>query len=1397
MRPDSSVRRFVIGQAVAKNSDGSLCARLLQKRDDWGTADGAVAGPPPSVTGFDFLDNGDVRLHNTVRTIITKAGPPNDYFTGLSRAFPLSVIMLEWGGTDRSDVELDRIKVWLNPRKNAALNRQVVRWKLELFALADEIALTNLPKHQLTVIPIGAPVLYPPDGQPPLSSDAEGFVTFDFSTSPIVKRPQPKFSDPTRYGTFRHPTTFFVITALDKDGNGASNVGLGYDNTAPSLTAANNVLSTRSITQPFSSSFWGADNGSANGTPIITIESGTYANATIVFTTNPLNLGGAPPSDVQLRLQGNVPSGCAIIGQVRNDADSAWVTFTDGQWMTADLGLTPTQTRKFQAQLQTDSSTTVTPTLTGLGMECLAETNFIRQTKITGGSWAVDPHTMKGQIPEILLTFIRDGDRDYTDAITDFLATNHIGDVRFRLYWGDETLSRKDWLHVDDFLIDGSHPRGPSVELKCLTPLCLLRDNVPRFSAGGVFAPSSDTVVGNWTTDAGVGANLYARVNEVTFDDTTYIRSELDPINSACEIMLPTITDPNGRHQFLEYRYRTDIASGEQIDLTVQLRKGTNIIVQDVVPNIGTDSAFSATPRTIALTDAQVATIDDYTNLRVRFIANKPSGSGSRRAIVTWCRFRTSGKQEPVSYNTTLKATYDGLLASELGVDGRYRGQGVEDIQSQNQVGKTMFQTTGPTAKPVGKNELDAIAYIAGGGIISSQGKIKFVDMFTAKGAVATFPSSEIRLAEAGPGFEERMPQLFVQWKWNAAKGDFDRQEYVVHAQALLHLGKARLDPPAWVDQETAKWLSNEGLDANGLSLAGRIGVRQVQAIGPGLMLWKFTSNYRYPHLEPGDVISLQTDKFVGRDPVANRAIRGQQWVTARIQSCDVDAQNFTAWVQSYSDMLVDAGGGKTTGDRLGLGPATPHITALKAFIDESGNVTAVVTANAATAVRIVASSAGMPTDATARAAALQALDGNVQIYTGTLVSLTPGQTGYVKAFVYEKVDGSGLESLAATATMPMGIRKRAFVFDDGLYPLQATENDGTTKVSSAHNRQGSWLPTPVDSLDMHYDAGGGATGHMWVNFVWAASNGLDRTLYRPDGSTVSLLAGTLAISSTSTGSNSSTTLNDTGQSMVVNRFVGATLKITGGLGNGQNRRIIANTATQFTVESAWGTTPDATSQYTVTGAQPCPGSIPTLSQVAGGALGARTYFVRVCYVKDGLPYLPRHLTSSDWTASLAISANNLLKVTAPPVPLVGSFDGWCVVVGTGATTGILQPSTFSPPIAFGTDWTEPTSGAITSNASGTEITLTGISGGSIVLVELAASTHYFVYPYWDPVTGLIRVAYVATTPSGAKAAVQYGDGKYPMTNGSFDTQTPPVAGTTSGNAPAGGGSGGNVKILT
>jgi len=70
-------------------------------------------------------------------------------------------------------------------------------------------------------------------------------------------------------------------------------------------------------------------------------------------------------------------------------------------------------------------------------------------------------------------------------------------------------------------------------------------------------------------------------------------------------------------------------------------------------------------------------------------------------------------------------------------------------------------------------------------------------------------------------------------------------------------------------------------------------------------------------------------------------------------------------------------------------------------------------------------------------------------------------------------------------------------------------------------------------------------------------------------------------LTSTAT-SGSSTTLTDTSQSMAVNRYANFMVKITSGTGIGQQRTIISNTATAFTVIKPWEVNPDATSGYKV-----------------------------------------------------------------------------------------------------------------------------------------------------------------------------------------------------------------------
>lgn len=64
--------------------------------------------------------------------------------------------------------------------------------------------------------------------------------------------------------------------------------------------------------------------------------------------------------------------------------------------------------------------------------------------------------------------------------------------------------------------------------------------------------------------------------------------------------------------------------------------------------------------------------------------------------------------------------------------------------------------------------------------------------------------------------------------------------------------------------------------------------------------------------------------------------------------------------------------------------------------------------------------------------------------------------------------------------------------------------------------------------------------------------------------------------------SGTASTLVDAVGGLAVNAFAGMDLVLTGGTGAGQTRRILSNTATDYVVASAWGTTPDATTLFAV-----------------------------------------------------------------------------------------------------------------------------------------------------------------------------------------------------------------------
>lgn len=242
----------------------------------------------------------------------------------------------------------------------------------------------------------------------------------------------------------------------------------------------------------------------------------------------------------------------------------------------------------------------------------------------------------------------------------------------------------------------------------------------------------------------------------------------------------------------------------------------------------------------------------------------------------------------------------------------------------------------------------------------------------------------------------------------------------------------------------------------------------------------------------------------------------------------------------------------------------------------------------------------------------------------------------------------------------------------DGKYALQATETDGSTKVSSMYNAQGAILsfvsPSPGTFFSYNTGGPGSPAGKGWASFGWSSD-----TMRRPDGTTV-------------------------------------------------------------TVPAA-----------------PAAPAAPTLSEVAGGVLGARTRFARIAYVKteDGGTEAVYPVSAE---SSFAISANNLLKVTSPSDPGGGLYSGWVVLVGSTASQNYVQGD--PAVIAFGTDWTEPTGGfSTTENSRFTPSWL------SITLISLLNSTQHFFYPYYHIAENRVRIPVQDTIASPTLAVKQNGDG--------------------------------------
>ena len=202
-----------------------------------------------------------------------------------------------------------------------------------------------------------------------------------------------------------------------------------------------------------------------------------------------------------------------------------------------------------------------------------------------------------------------------------------------------------------------------------------------------------------------------------------------------------------------------------------------------------------------------------------------------------------------------------------------------------------------------GKDELDAVAFLARGCVISTMGQLHFKRLIEDKAIVHVFRNEDILLPNPVPGFRYRMPEFRIDWDWDPVKREYQAVQYAVHAEGLLNLGKGRIEAPRSLDEINAaipKWIDNE-------TLANEVAFDIARTLGTGLILWQFTSTYRYPELEIGDKVAVGTRLFVAKDPNSGRVLKGQLYAVGTIMSMHPDGRQFAVWVQGFGDLFTTA----------------------------------------------------------------------------------------------------------------------------------------------------------------------------------------------------------------------------------------------------------------------------------------------------------------------------------------------------------------------------------------------------------------------------------------------------------------------------------------------------------
>lgn len=362
--------------------------------------------------------------------------------------------------------------------------------------------------------------------------------------------------------------------------------------------------------------------------------------------------------------------------------------------------------------------------------------------------------------------------------------------------------------------------------------------------------------------------------------------------------------------------------------------------------------------------------------------------------------------------NAGLKTAYESLLNNEIAVPARFVGPGVEDDATQ---------ITDKITDSDGKLEVDAVSYLDGRTVLTSQGRIKAVKVLDGFGITAVFPLEEIEIVQVTPGLRQRSPEFVVPWDFDFVADDFDKEVRRIHLASLNKLGSAKLDTEKVLAKVVARKITTQ-------ALASKIAQAYADAFGPGLIQIDFRPIYSFPELEPGDMVAVQFEGLAIKDPNTGRAIKGVLWGYGPIrQSSGWRNDALSVWIRSYSDIF------SSFEDVAIRAFKAPEIFAITPTVASGGDVSVTIQTRNALSVRVKATNISFPTKTQVQAEAVVDVDVDGVAASGSLVVLGEGQTAYIAALAYERADGTGRES-------------------DELTKVRAVEDSNHTLIASVIN---------------------------------------------------------------------------------------------------------------------------------------------------------------------------------------------------------------------------------------------------------------------------------------------------------------------------------------------------------